>query len=141
MLLLSFENPENQFGTEENFEYPDTLAFTSMEPFHAAVRDAVPVLRANPQLRSVSLSPSQVIAIAPAHSDPRALANRKLISGVDYLGEARRAYAGVERNLAIVRLEVLLDGNEALVTAHVVEDCLFAGWVKLIVQLDKEVKM
>lgn len=141
MWLLSFESIENQFGTGENFEYPNILAFTSMEPFHAAVRDAVPVLRANPQLRSVSLSPSQAMAITPAHSDPRALTNRKLISGVDYNGDARRAYEAVARNLAVVRLEVLLDGDEALVTARIAEDCLFAGWVELIVQLDKEVKM
>ena len=141
MWLLSFESIENQFGTGENFEYPNILAFTSMEPFHAAVRDAVPVLRANPQLRSVSLAPSQCIEVVPAHSEREGSLSQKLISGTDYNGDARRAYEAVARSLAVVRLEVLLDGDEALVTARVVEDCLFAGWVELIVQLDKEVKM
>ena len=141
MLLLSFESTENCFGTMENLLYPNILGFTNMEPFHAAVREAVPVLRANPQLRSVSLAPSQCIAIVPAHSEREGSLSQKLISGVDYSGDARRAYEAVARNLAVVRLEVLLDGDEALVTARVVEDCLFAGWVELIVQLDKEVKM
>ena len=141
MLLLSFESVENQFGTGENLLYPNILGFTSMEPFHAAVRDAVPVLRANPQLRSVSLAPSQCIEVVPAHSEREGSLSQKLISGTDYNGDARRAYEAVARNLAVVRLEVLLDGDEALVTARVVEDCLFAGLVELIVQLDKEVKV
>ena len=141
MLLLSFESVENQFGTGENLLYPNILGFTSTEPFHAAVRDAVPVLRANPQLRSVSLAPSQCIEVVPAHSEREGSLSQKLISGTDYNGDARRAYEAAARNLAVVRLEVLLDGDEALVTARVVEDCIFAGWVELIVKLDKEVKM
>ena len=141
MLLLSFESVENQFGTGENLLYPNVLGFTSMEPFHAAVRDAVPVLRANPHLRSVSLAPSQCIEVVPAHSEREGSLSQKLISGTDYNGDARRAYEAAARNLAVVRLEVLLDGDEALVTARVVEDCIFAGWVELIVKLDKEVKM
>ena len=141
MLLLSFESVENQFGTGENLLYPNVLGFTSMEPFHAAVRDAVPVLRANPHLRSVSLAPSQCIEVVPAHSEREGSLSQKLISGTDYNGDARRAYEAAARNLAVVRLEVLLDGDEALVTARIVEDCIFAGWVELIVKLDKEVKM
>lgn len=135
MLLLTFESTENCFGTEENLRYPDILGVASMEPFHAAVREAAPVLRANPQLRSVSLAPSQRIEVVPAHSSREGNLSQKLISGTDYNGCPRRAYKGAARNLAVVRLEVLLDGDEALVTARVVEDCLFAGWVELIIQL------
>ena len=141
MWLLSFESIENQFGTGESLDYPNVLCFKSLEAFHAAVREAAPVLRANPQLRSVSLAPSQCIEVIPAHSEREGSLSQKLISGTAYNGDARRAYEAVARNLAVVRLEVLLDGDEALVTARIAEDCLFAGWVELIVQLDKEIRL
>lgn len=141
MWLLSFESVENQFGTGESLDYPDVLCFKSLEAFHVAVRDSVQVLRANPQLRSVSLAPSQQIEITPAHSERLKSLSKKLISGTDYNGDTRRAYEAVARNLAVVRLEVLLDGDEALVTARIAEDCLFAGWVEIIVQLDREGKV